>query len=109
VIDGYDHLHLAEVFNECRICYFYDLYTMYSSYAAACGCIPVIVPMPGVPLEVWMPEPENRYGLAYGEEQVTHALATRELLMGRLNLVNEKNVRFGWFDLVSVVLRHFYC
>ena len=106
VLDGLDHQALARAFNECRICYFYDAYTAYAGYAAACGCIPVIVPMPGVSKEAWVPEEGSRFGLAYGDADIPHALATRAALlenMRRMEHQNEASVR----QFVSVVAAHF--
>lgn len=92
VVDGYSHRELAEIFNQCKICYFYDLYTTYAAYAAACGCIPVLVPLDGVTKEQWVPEEHHRFGLAYGVDDIPHALATRERLMDNLRAVNGKNI-----------------
>lgn len=93
VVDGRTHQELAKIFNECRICYFYDLYTAYSVYAAVCGCIPVIVPIKGVTKQDWMPKEQNRFGLAYGDDDILHAIATRELLLRELRETDQRNTR----------------
>ena len=41
IVDGRTHEELVKIFNECKACYFYDLYTAYATYAAVCGCIPL--------------------------------------------------------------------
>jgi hypothetical protein len=106
VLDGLDHAALAAAFNECRVCYFYDAYTAYSDYAAACGCIPVVVPMPGIAKSAWVPEPGGRPGVAYGDDDIPHALATREGLLDYMRGVEARNlVSVGHF--VAVVARHF--
>lgn len=106
VLDGLDHQALARAFNECQRCYFYDAYTAYASYAAACGCVPVIVPMQGISKEAWVPEEGGRLGLAYGDADIPHAIATRAALleaMARVEQQNEASVsRF-----ISVVAAHF--
>lgn len=106
VLDGLDHQALARAFNECRICYFYDLYTAYAGYAAACGCIPVIVPVAGISKEAWVPEEGGRFGLAYGDDDIPHALATRATLLENMRGLehhSEATVR----QFVSVVTTHF--
>jgi len=106
VLDGLDHQALARAFNECRICYFYDTYTAYAAYAAACGCIPVVVPVSGVSKEAWVPEESGRLGVAYGEADIPHALATRAILLENMRSVaigNEASVR----QFVATVTAHF--
>lgn len=92
VVDGLSHKEMARAFNECAICYIYDPYTLYGTYAALCGCIPVIVPLAGVTKEQWLPEEYLRYGLAYGEDDIPYALATRGLLIARLDRDDEANL-----------------
>ena len=106
VVDGYDHHDLASAFNECKICYFYDPYTTYAAYAAACGCIPVIVPMPGVTKKEWVPEEDGSYGLAYGEHDIQYAIETHELLLDKLRAVALRNHESAQ-SFVAVVKKHF--
>lgn len=82
VVDGLGHADLARIFNVRRACYFFDPYTAYSEYAALCGCIPIVVPLPGVDKNAWTPTEEGRPGVAYGEEDVANAIAARpEMLL----------------------------
>lgn len=106
VVDGYSHRELSKIFNECKICYFYDPYTAYATYAAVCGCVPVIVPLAGVSRDQWIPEEDHRFGLAYGDEDIAHAIATRGLMLDGLRVLEQKNAdSVGHF--VSVVRNHF--
>lgn len=91
ILDGLDHSKMAKAFNECEKCYFYDPYTLYSTYAALCGCVPIIIPLPGVAKDQWLPEEELRYGIAYGEDDFSYAIATREKLIDRLDRDEESN------------------
>ena len=84
LIDGMTHSEKADQFNVRERFYSYDLYTMYSHYAACCGCIPIIVPDPCVSKSEWYPNEEDRYGIAYGEDDIPWAIETRPALMARL-------------------------
>lgn len=80
-VDGLSHRELADIFNECEYFISYDIYTMYCRYAAMCGCIPVVVPQEGLLKEEWRPEIFNRYGIAYGWDDIPWALESRDKLM----------------------------
>lgn len=84
LVDGKSHTELAQIFNDVEMCISYDLYTMYSLFAALCGCISVVVPQEGMSIEQWYPDPADRYGVAYGFDDVPRALATQHLLLPRL-------------------------
>lgn len=84
LVDDLSHAERADVFNRVRYFYTYDPYTLYSRYAAICGCIPVIMPPPGLAKEEWVAREEERYGLAYGTGDIPWAVATRELLLDRI-------------------------
>lgn len=84
LLDGMSHEEMAQIFNQTVMCIIYDTYTMYSVYAAMCGCIPVIIPEEGVSIEEWQSVEENRYGMAYGFEGIEYALKTRNLLLQKL-------------------------
>ncbi|MDL0430166.1 hypothetical protein QPM17_03460 [Marinobacter sp. TBZ242] len=90
-VDGVSHKELAKIFNECKYFICYDPYTMYCRYAAMCGCIPVVVPENGVTKEEWRPEIYNRYGIAYGWDDVPWAVETRPQLMEFLSESERRN------------------
>ncbi|WP_458071584.1 hypothetical protein [Rhodanobacter sp. BL-MT-08] len=106
VVDGHSHQELAEIFNQCKICYFYDLYTMYAAYAAMCGCIPVVVPVDGVSKDQWVSEESNRVGLAYGVDDIPYAVDTRGRLLENVRAVNNGNLE-SVQRFVSIVSSHF--
>ncbi|MGY0197714.1 hypothetical protein ACWA7J_21835 [Leptothrix sp. BB-4] len=89
LIDGLSHAAAAEVFRRCETCISYDLYTMYSMYAAMCGCDSIVVPDPAIDLATWYPTEEERYGMAYGWEQLEWSRRTRPLLLPRLQQLEE--------------------
>lgn len=84
LIDGMSHKDTAKVFNQIEFCISYDTYTMYTVYAAMCGCIPIIIPEEGISKEEWQPIVENRYGVAYGFDDLEWAIETRPLLLNSL-------------------------
>lgn len=83
-IDALSHEKKAVVFNKSTYFFTYDPYTLYSRYAAICGCIPVVIPPDGLSKEEWVPSEEDRYGLAYGVKEIPWAIATRDLLLERI-------------------------
>jgi len=90
-VDGIAHKELAKIFNKYKHFICYDPYTMYCRYAAMCGCIPVVVPESGVTKEEWRPEIYNRYGIAYGWDDVPWALETRPQLIEFLSESERRN------------------
>ena len=76
-IDGMSHEETAEIFNKSSIFYSYDEATFYSQYAALCGCLSIIVPGQYASREDWVAaHPLGRFGVAYGDDDRDHALAT---------------------------------
>lgn len=84
LVDKFSHTQMAAICNRVQTCISYDSYTMYSHFAALCGCDSVIVPEKGVGKEAWYPDPADRYGLAYGFDEIEAARATRPLLLAQL-------------------------
>lgn len=81
LIDGMSHEEIAKVFNEVKYCISYDPHTMLSKYAAICGCISIVIPDDGVPKESWRPNEEDRYGIAYGFEDLEWAIQTQNMVL----------------------------
>lgn len=106
VLDELGHRDMADAFNRCRVCYFYDIYTQYTLYCAACGCIPIVVPLPGVDKQQWAGGGEVYPGVAYGEEDIPRAIATRQALLDRMRAA-EDDARRSVARFVSVVESHF--
>ena len=98
---------IVEMFNSHKYCYFYDLQTFYSTIAAVCGCIPILVPEKGKTLSDYRTSDEPLLGCAFGDspEQIKYAIDTRNELLKKLdfdtrNKVNVKN-------LVDILQKHF--
>lgn len=80
LVDGMSNAQMAEVFNRVGTCISYDTYTLFSAFAALCGCVSVVVPQEGVTKEQWYADPRDRYGLAWGFDDVDEARRTQPLL-----------------------------
>lgn len=89
LIDGKSHQEIAKIFNETKMCISYDMYTMYSVYAAMCNCVSIVVPEEGVSEEEWLPDPKTRYGIAYGFDRTEESKNTRQKLLARINEESE--------------------
>lgn len=83
LIDGKAHQEVAAIFKSVKRFISYDPQTYYSYLAAIAGCESVVVPPDGTTKEQWKPNLEDRYGLAYGFDDIEFALATRQLAVDR--------------------------
>ena len=85
LIDGLSHQEIANIFNSVETCISYDLYTMYSLYAAICGCISIVIPQENISKDEWHKSHEgNRLGIAYGFDDINHAIKTRHQALPNL-------------------------
>lgn len=75
-IDGLSHRETAKVFNKTETFISYDPYTLYSQYAAMCGCTSVVVPLDNKTRDEWQPTEALRIGVAYGFDDIEWARAT---------------------------------
>ena len=94
-IDGLSHAEMNEIFNRCDTFYSYDEATMYSQFAAICGCTSVVVPGMFSSREEWAGKhPKGRLGIAYGTDptELEHARATRHLLLKDLQQKEEESL-----------------
>lgn len=76
-LDGKSHSETAEIFNKAKTFICYDDYTAYSIFSVLAGCVSVVVPDHGVSIEEWYPNETDRYGIAYGLNQVQLDWATQ--------------------------------
>lgn len=94
-IDGLSHAEINDIFNRCDTFYSYDEATMYSQFAAICGCTSVVVPGMFASREEWAGQhPNGRLGIAYGTDpaELDHARATRHLLLQDLQRKEEESL-----------------
>lgn len=85
VIDGLEHAQIRELFYTHERMYSYDNYTAFLTYAAVCGCIPIVMPEEGVSIGEWLFDESDRYGMAYGEQEIDFAVKTRDKLLENLD------------------------
>lgn len=98
LIDGLSHQEIAEIFNNTKYFYCYDLHSAYTYFASLCGCTPIVIPEKCLPEEQWQPEERLRYGVAYGEsnQQIQYAIDTAPdlaKLIDELEVESETNVK----------------
>lgn len=99
ILDGKSNEEIAEVFKRARLFYCHDPYTMYCDFAALCGCLPIVVPLPGLSRTDWRPE-ADRFGIAYGDspEELEWAARTRSDLFARIkNLKRQEDMMLEHF------------
>jgi hypothetical protein len=80
LIDGMSHAEVSKIFKKVKTFISYDTYTAYSIFAVLCGCESVVIPDMGVTVEEWYPKASDRYGIAYGFENISKAVATAHLV-----------------------------
>lgn len=103
-LDGKSHIEIAEIFNKTEIFFCHDPYTMYCYYAARCGCVPVVVPQMGLSRKKWRDGFEIKNGVAYGEDEIDWAKATRSALMSDM-----KNAKLEETKQLKVFLSKIRC
>jgi hypothetical protein len=84
VIDNLTHQEISGIFKKTKVFVSFDLYSAYSKLAVLCGCDSVVIPMEGISEESWFPNPEDRFGIAYGFDNLNWARATRAELLKKI-------------------------
>jgi hypothetical protein len=85
-----DLTSLSELFNKTERFYCYDNYTFLHTQAAMCGCLSIVVPDGVKTKEEWLEgSPLHKYGIAYGEDDISRAIETLPLLFKEIE--NQKN------------------
>jgi hypothetical protein len=76
--------YLAEMFNRHEVFFCYNTQTFICNLAALCGCKVVIIPHPKTSREKIMEFPQNKYGIAYGFDDIQHSIDTLPLVREHL-------------------------
>lgn len=96
LLDGKSHTEIAKIFNTTEVFYSHDPHTLYLYYAVLCGCVPVVIPQPGINSREWRAgNSDAKYGVAYGESEIEWAHSTSNQLR-----IHMDELRNG--DLASV-------
>lgn len=88
--------YLAEMFNKHEVFFCYNTQTFICNLAALCGCKVVIIPHPKTSREKVMKFPQNKYGIAYGFDDIQHSIDTLPLVKDHLKsclLDNKKHLK----------------
>lgn len=98
VLDTLSDEEKVKIMNQCKYCYSFDTQTFYSTVAAICGCISIVVPEPGKKREDYLCEDEKGWGIAYGtsQEELDFAQSTineLEQYIESFNIHNRENVQ----------------
>jgi len=104
LIDGKSHKEVATIFKSVKRFISYDPQTHYSYLAVIAGCESVVVPPDHTTKEQWKPNVEDRYGLAYGFDDIEFALATRHMALERqisLDRNSQQNAKDFMNDIES--------
>ena len=108
LVDGLNHQEMAEVFKKSKYFYCYDEATLYSQYAALCGCVSVVIPENYESRDDWVEsKPSFKYGVAYGLNDFEHAIATQnEVATYFKGLENQSQATVDSF--VNTAQRYFF-
>lgn len=106
IVDKLPEKDKVKCFNECVYCVSYDCNTAYSSIAAICGCISIVVPEPGKSRKDYIDG--KGWGVAFGfdESEINFAKSTVGKLQESFDSVeerNRKNVKF----FIRECIKHF--
>jgi hypothetical protein len=93
LIDGKSHAEVADIFKRVKTFYSYDTTTTYSHFAVLCGCDSVVIPDPGVSEIEWREDPKDRYGIAYGLDNIESARMTAHLVKPMLMEYQKNSVK----------------
>jgi len=86
--------YLAELFNTKEYFICYDPYCYHAQQAALCGCIPIVIPDEGVSKEEFIKNtPVNKYGIAYGMDDIEYAKSTIHLVKPHLQEIENEGIK----------------
>ena len=91
-MQGLSHKEVSKIFKSVETFISYDTYSAYSIFAALCGCRSIVIPDKDISKEEWYPDKEDRYGIAYGFDDIDAAIATENLVMNRIIHEEKKSI-----------------
>lgn len=100
IIDNLPDEEKVKVMNQCEYCYSFDTQTFYSTVAAMCGCISVVIPEPGKKRGDYLAEGDENlgFGIAFGTspEEIEFARSSQKKLhdwIDSFDVRNHENVQ----------------
>lgn len=108
IIDDYNEQKKVEILNQCKYCISYDTQSFYSTIAAICGAISVVVPEPDKVRSDYLKEDDEVYGVAFGfsEDEINYAKNTVYLIEKSLEEKEERNIK-NVLDFIKLVNNYF--
>jgi hypothetical protein len=98
---GYSYLR--DCFQRFKYFVSYDHATYLSTLAAISGCISIIQPSPFITADDWRKLTANYYGIAYGFDNLDHAIATKGFLINQI-LGQEVYNRRSIYKFLAIIL-----
>lgn len=93
IIDNMTEKEIVKVFNQCQYCISYDTQTFYSTIAAICGCISIVIPEKGKNRADYLKKDDEVYGVAYGktEKELKYAEETKDKMRRKIDSYSRDN------------------
>lgn len=83
---------MKEIFNKTNFLISYDNASYFNIAAALCGCNVIVIPDKNISQEEWgSTEPTMKYGVAYGYNNLKHALETKKNVKEYLQTLKQKD------------------
>ena len=105
-IDNLSLQEQARSFSEADLFISYDEVSFLTVFASLSGCDSVIIPPPGKTIQQWHPDIIDRYGIAYGFENIEWARNTRPLLYSKIKGLEDQAMQSAGF-IAEESIRYF--
>ena len=106
-IDGLSAKRQALLFAEAHLFVSYDEYSFLSIFASLSGCDSVVLPPPGISIDHWHPNIEDRYGIAYGFDNLDWARDTKHLLYQKIMQIEPQSLNSA--DYIASQCLEYFC
>lgn len=99
--------YMADTFRTTEYFYCYDNACFWVVLAALCGCVSVVVPNSNMKDTEWYKKfPHKRFGVAYGTENITHAINSISLV--RENIFKSYELQFNTVEQFSRTVENIF-
>ena len=91
--DYQNNKYLSDVFNRCERFICYDNACYLVVLAALCGCLPIVIPNGKFTKQEWYNSlPSYKYGIAYGFDEIQHAIDTKYMVRENLIYIEQESL-----------------